>query len=263
MSKKKEVLKTSPGAVATPPVSGSTWSDEWGNDVSARDLVIPKVLLMQGMSKLVTNGDAVMGELRESLENKLVGGVDSPMNFIPFNYERFWAISKFDGTQYKYIHSEPVSASNERAQQIQWENADGKYRRDFVYRFYVIRPEEVAEDVALPYAIDFKRTSNRAGKKLVTQCWVKSKMAGLNPASKVMQLVVLRDTKDGNTYVKYDVAVGRDSTASEIAAALQVRKMVSAVEIKVADTEVSDNKGNQAPQDPPSPDEWEENEIPF
>lgn len=237
MSSKKAVAKVKASAVAT---TEDTFSDDWDNETSSNDLIIPKIMLMQGQSKFVTEGDAKMGDLLDSLETKSLGGIDKPFSFIPFDFERLWIIEKFnkDDNQFSYHSFEPIIlGKNEFYDVLEWEAEGETYRRNNCYRFFVIDPANI-DGGAMPMAIDFKRTSAKAGKKLVTKCWIENKLRKRNPASNVIELHVLRDTNGKNTYVKFDVKVARDTTKEEQAAALAVRKLVKSVESKVDETPI-------------------------
>jgi len=83
----------------------------WDNDVylGANDIIIPKILPMQGLSVMVADGKAMMGEFRDSLSGEKLGSIAEPIPFIPFHVEKVWDILEEDGDQYKWVRSEPLS----------------------------------------------------------------------------------------------------------------------------------------------------------
>jgi hypothetical protein len=73
----------------------STNLGDWGSaDVSASDVIIPKILCMQATSELVAEGKARMGDFVDSITHEVLGSVDSPIKFIPFHMEKVWIVSE-------------------------------------------------------------------------------------------------------------------------------------------------------------------------
>ena len=94
LSKVDETTK----AVSTDVVS------DWGNDVylGANDIVIPKILPMQGLSQMVADGKAMMGEFRDSLSGEKLGSIAEPIPVVPFHVEKVWDVLEEDGDQFKW-----------------------------------------------------------------------------------------------------------------------------------------------------------------
>src|SRR3954471_23034774 len=91
VSAPKEVITTEAPVAASTAVAmkAPVNMDDWGMPkLTAQDVVLPKILAMQGMSKLVTDGVAVMGEFRDSLNNVVLGDLKNPIEFIPFHLEK-------------------------------------------------------------------------------------------------------------------------------------------------------------------------------
>ena len=62
-------------------------------DVS--DIIVPRILLMQAMSPQVTNAQAQMGEIRDSIDGALLGNEKHPLDIVICH--RFKTISVMKG----------------------------------------------------------------------------------------------------------------------------------------------------------------------
>lgn len=226
-NKEKVIMNIEP--VNTKAVTAQTTAAPvWGAEgITSQEITIPKMLLMQGLSKLVADGEAAVGQIRDSLTGELLGGKvnakeEKAVNVIPFYSFRTWVVSKLDGEKWQYARQEPITAANENAALEGIE--DGvRVRRDKVLNFYVMRPEDVAKGSAFPYLLSFRRTSAPAGRNLSTYIFkggmVRNEKypAGKPSAATVFALTVEKQENDKGTFFVPKVAVTRDSTDAEIA----------------------------------------------
>jgi hypothetical protein len=221
------------------PVSLSEWGVEAGS-LTSRDITIPKILPMQGLSKKVTARQASFGEFRTSDNNALVGTIDKPIQFIPFYLEKVWIIFHEEKGNFKFKGLEPITPRNEN---LPYEeiNAEGvKVRRDRTMNFYVLLADEVEKGGAIPYVISFRRTSLRAGQQLATQMFVKNVEAGKTPASVVCELGGSSQSNDKGTFVVLNVAAKRDSSASEVGTAFKWVKTIKQGQAKVDNSDYAE-----------------------
>lgn len=232
-SKKMEtqIANKEPSALATD-------TGEWGQtEISHQDIIIPRILAMQGMSDMVTSGKAKFGDMVENLNEERLGGIDEPFEIVPFKLERMWRITSGDGKELKDmfpIDSNPVSETYNDNMPYEGVDESGEpIRRYRALRFYVMLPKELENGGALPYLIEFKSTSLRAGKKLATQMFTKNRMANLNPAAKTFELSLSKQSNDNGTYSVFDVKVSRDTTDEEMVAAFKWFKALQGGGVKV------------------------------
>lgn len=224
-----EVVESGSKEVA--PVSFADFGDtEFGKD----DVVIPKILLMQGLSKLVTEGKAKFGDFADSLSGAVLGSIDEPLDFIPFYMSKTWIVSRKEGDRWQFDHIEDCTPLNENKK---WEEVvDGvQYKNEKSMNFYVL----LADNPTMPYLLQFKSTSLKTGKELATQMYVINKAAGLTPASKVMSLSGSRVTKDGNTFAVYKTGVSRDAENGEVSGCLEWLGTIKSGAAKVDDSDLS------------------------
>lgn len=239
MAKKKEAEQTTEVAAATaaqvPAAMTAGDLKAWGVEgLTQRDIVIPKILAMQGLSKLVTSGQAKFGEFRDSLNGVVLGEIGKQaIEFVPFLLEKVWIVFEDKNppgsqqTNYKFTKVEPLTAENENWPYEEVINGV-KIRRDRTMNFYVLLPGEIEKGGAIPYILSFRRTSARAGQKLATTMFMKNLKAGKTPASMVLELHGEKQQNDKGTFVVLDVKEKRPSTTAEIAEAFSWVKTVKA-----------------------------------
>lgn len=222
-------------------VANISMDDFGGAAISGQDIIIPKVLCMQGQSQLVGDGKAKVGDLVDSLSSQVIGGTDKPVRFIPFFMTKTFVVSEFNGKRYIFHHIEDCTPKNENQDWEQVINGK-KYKFEKSFNFYVL----LEEDMSLPYVISFKSTSSKAGRELMTQMYVKNRAAGKVPPAKIMSLNVSKESKDDSSYAVLKTAVAGDSTPEQIRACLDWFKTIHAGGVK---------EHNEMENDSPSPEE--------
>jgi hypothetical protein len=211
--------------------------NEWGvTEVSSRDIIIPRILLMQPMSDKVTAGDAAFGEFRESLNNEKLGDFKAGFEFVPFHMEKVFIEYKVNGQKKDYLRVVPITPQNEDLPYNDVEKGeDGvsfEVSRDRVMNFYVLLPSELEVGGAIPYILSARRTSMTAGKKLATQMFVKNIAAKKTPASTVCIATCGKQSNDEGTWAVMDVAPTRQSPDQYVVEALKWLKMIKAGKAK-------------------------------
>jgi hypothetical protein len=234
MSKeKKNQESTEVVAQGSTAVAAVANLEEWGSgDVSSKDLIIPKILAMQGLSDFVTEGKAKFGDFVDSVSGEVLGSVDKPIKFVPFYMEKVWIISsrKKGEKKYEFDRYEAVTPANENAYPFEEVIGDTEFKYEYTHQYYVLRPE----DTSMPYVLSFKSTSLRAGKVLSTQMYIRNRAAGLNPAAITMELGGKKEKNDNGTFVVMEVKPAGATSAELQSDALMWLKTIKAGKHKVA-----------------------------
>jgi hypothetical protein len=207
-------VKESSGTALANPADLEAWG---APEVTAQDIIIPRILVMQGMSEMVTNGDASFCDIMENLNESKLGDVKNPVEVLPFKLEKVWRITDETGKEVKAIVPETVENAGWAYQGHDEEGVPVKRYRAF--RFYCLLVRDLESGEALPHMIEFKSTSLRAGKKMATQMFTKNRMVGKSPASKVFAISVTKQQNDQGTFAVMDVKTGRDASEEEEALA--------------------------------------------
>jgi hypothetical protein len=214
----KEIIDRSEGEVGE-----AIDLDSFGaSPLSSQDIIMPKILVMQGLSKLVTDGKAKLGDFVDSMTSEVIGHIeDKPIEFIPFHLDKLWIVSKKDGNRYFFDHVEPVTAANENKS---WEETkDGaEWKNEKSFNFYSL----LTSDPSIPYVIQFKSTSLKTGRNLAAQMYVKNRADNLVPCAKSMFLAGSKVSNDKGTFAVLATDVSRATSQGEIAECLKWYKQI-------------------------------------
>ena len=228
---------------------------EADQNISSSDITIPKVLIMQGQSPKVLEGEATFGELRDSLNWEKVGCAKigkkdaEPMNFLPVHWQKFWIIKGNIDGQWKTIGMDIMTRENEGLDPwTSWTNDEGtECKRIYCHMFYGI-----LEGKSIPYNIAFKSSSKKAGDSIVTQMYVINKSLNVkeawkkSPMAKWIEVTPTKQTKENNTFIVLEAKAGRDATYEEACQALTWNKQIRAGQTKLDDIDEDETVSNYA-----------------
>jgi len=214
MAKKKEetAIEVKQQAALSTEVQ-ETWGTE---NVENSDIIVPRLLAMQGLSKLVTDGVARFGEIRDSLEGKLLRGMQGkeikPVRIVIFDMFKSYIEFEDAGKGPKFKRILPSGTGQEPAME---EIIDGKkITRDRTLNFYCLLASELEEGTATPYLLSCRRTSYKCGKKLSTS--LAKLRAFKRPAAAVyFDLTVNVQENDKGKFSVFDVSQLEGTTKPE------------------------------------------------
>lgn len=219
---------------------GTDVVSDWGNDVylGVNDIIIPKILPMQGLSQLVADGKAMMGEFRDSLSGERLGSITEPIAVVPFHVDKVWDILEESGDQFKWVRSEPLIEDPTKPgynDNLPWnDKVDGlDIKRVRRMNFYVMLPKQIDEGSAVPYVLSFKSTSYREGKKLFTQMYMRNRKANLPPPGYTFVLSGVKQKNDKGTFVVPTLELGPLTPASQVTECLNWYKLIKKGSVKV------------------------------
>ena len=210
----------------------------WGGEqASSKDMIIPRINLMQDISKLVKDGKAKAGQIVNGTTGEVMGGVDKKIEIIPvltfaewLNYE----VTEERGKKKDiYVGKMLCDKTNENLPTEGFEN--GKpIRRVRQINVLCLEPSKLDE---LPFIVSFKKTGTMAGKKLSTHFQVCA-MKGAVAAGTVFNLFSSLSTMDSYTFYRFEVETGRRATEPEVATAYKWYLAFKQGEAKAADDEL-------------------------
>jgi hypothetical protein len=227
----------------------------------SREIVIPKILIMQGQSPRVLDQENNFGELVDTMNWEVLASASGknkeamPLEFTPFHWVKLW-INKYQVGDKWFFHSiDNIDHTNEALNPFEeWQGTDreGKpcnMKRVFMHLFYVLVPGK-----PLPYTLGFRGSSKKAGDSLMTQMYVANKMLKnvenymRSPMGAMMQATPVKKTKDGNTFIELEIKKLRESSKEEAMEALQWYKTVNAGEARVDHSDIEQEGKSEAPQ---------------
>lgn len=218
--------------------------DEWGAPVvSQQDVVVPKILLMQGLSVAVSEDKAKMGEFRDSLSNVLMAGIAEEFECIPFYLEKAWDIMLEDEEgDYKWDRTIPVvenPASPDYNDNWKYESEVGGIKQKNVRRFnfYVLLPSEVAKGDAIPYVISFKSKGFKEGKKLFTQMYLRNVRSGMPPAAFHIKMRSSKEKNEKGIFYVPQFTLADKTTDEELSECLNWIKLIRKGSVKVDESD--------------------------
>lgn len=197
-------------------------------EVIASDVLIPRLLLMQGISPLVTARKAQLGDIVRSTTGEKLGNPDKPVDIVPIKLSNTWTNFEVVGQKGEFRSQEPRTAANET---LPWEYARSgtTWQRKKTVTLFALLPQDVAayeaeiarvvkdggipdlNKTVLPVVITFMSTSFKwAGKKCssffntlqVTQRRVPS----IQSYDYVLPLLCKEEKGVKGTYYVYDFA---------------------------------------------------------
>lgn len=213
--------------------------------ITASDLVIPKLLLMQNTSEYVGDGKAVLGDIVNSQTMEVVGSLKTPCEIIPLKMYKTWRIYDVSSKSPRFIRQEAVTRSNEK---LPWDDVENgtPIRRDQCINFFALIKTELDTGNDFPCAISFRRSSFSTGKQLATQLF-RMTMQGKLPYSESVMLGVKKEKNDTNYYSVYTMSKGAELTKEQQASAAKWLSMLSSVSYKVDDESEEKTQSQKKP----------------
>lgn len=164
-------------AVAVPQPAGALSTElagefDFGGDTmfNFRDLIIPKLLVMQGLSKLVASGDAKMGDIVDTAANSVVGSVREkdrkPIRFFPIQMFRYWVQREVTADGMKFKSATPWTPENA---DTPWDVMEGEKKiakNEETVVFAVVREDMIDDMEEPPRLITFRSTSLKQTKQI-------------------------------------------------------------------------------------------------
>jgi hypothetical protein len=221
MSKKKEneLVET----VTTEVVNQEAMLNEWGEvPLDSQDIIIPKLVLMQGQSTFVTDGLCHFGDVVEtpSKEVMLKCSAGETICLIPFHHTTVWRKYKITNGKQEFLgYEDCITGKDKEYEENHGTHVIKNMRTINVFFINPKRPE-------LPVVISFKGMSQRTGKGILTQIYVKNRQAGKVPCAYVLDLGAVKSKNDKGVFFVWEFKVGKSVTNDEVRNCLQWLKTI-------------------------------------
>lgn len=230
--------------------------DDWGmgEAVPMDAIEIPRILLCQGSSDAVLEGDASVGYIIDSMTREKLGSAIEreykEVDIVPLTFSMSWRHMKFDGTQYKF-HSNSIY--NRDNASLPWEEIklnpetkqEERWRNDQCLNFFVLLKDKIDDILATPYMVTFARTSFKAGKKLSSHFAKCQRAASLGhfipPALQTFKLGGKLEKGDHNFYV-FRIIPGEKTSDKHLQIAKSWIPQLASSNIKVDEEEFYQEK---------------------
>jgi hypothetical protein len=238
-------------------------------DGDVADILIPKLLIGQGTSKLVQTDKITQGQIWRSTTEKAEGGKGTKLEIIPLSQSKVWVVSeKPAGAQrFKFSHVDPFVPGNNLPWNWTEKGENGKpseWKREQSLNFYVLLPSDIrryldakkafaetgklpsTSAALLPVVLQFKSTSYKEGRKLTTH-FVNAADFDVPPYVQTFLLDTERVSNDTNAWYVYSIEEGPSTDPAFIELCEKWRKTVKGSRIKVDDSDLAGEGGGSAP----------------
>ncbi len=231
------------------------------------DIVIPRVLLMQGLSEFVAQRKAQMGDMVRSSSVEVIGGPEKPISIIPLMHTNEWRMEEKIGNKFEFRGNEPRTAKNE---DLPWDfkHNGADWKRTKVINVFALLPGDVeaesaeikrAQDsgdmpdvakVLMPVVVSFRSTGYNAGKAVVTHFAKAASMAqyGAKAHGYSLPLRCKEDKNDKGTYYVWDVGPSIKATKEQVAKAEEWLAIISSTKVKIDETGENSESGDVSHQ---------------
>lgn len=203
--------------------------DAWDFDgVDSRDIIIPRLLLLQSNSSLVAEGKGEAGDIIDTTSYVVRGSGHikrkKDIEIIPFKIFNSILVERVEGEDKKYVSNNPI-LPGDQIPDYEVPQADGSViRSGMCHNLFALDVETLDDPSSLPYIITFKGGSRMAGKKLgdyFNGC-LRAMSAGFKdhraiPAGHVFKLgAVSTKNNDGRPYYALEALKDKPSTIEQI-----------------------------------------------
>lgn len=225
--KPQEVAVQQPAEVTVPVTQTSE------QEILNSDIVIPRLLLMQGLSDFVAErkkspiGEPIgQGDMVRSTTAEVLGNPEEPVEFIPLKMTAAWILKEKIGGKYEFRGIEPRTALNEDAPWDYVKNG-ADWKRVKALNVFALLPSDISQfheemesvlksgempdlnKTILPVQISFQSTSFNAGKAVATFYAQIRDMTRYNPAIKpyhyTLTLGCKQEKNDKGSYYVFEV----------------------------------------------------------
>lgn len=203
--------------------------DSWGqNEMSQKDIIIPKIQLMQPTSDQVNDGKAKFGEFLSSLDGSILG---EAFEFTPFYMTKMHWVSKLKDAksgEFKFDRTEPILTAAD--EEKPWEDTDSDgtpIKRTLVRQFF-----GMVKGQPLPMVIQAKGMSGAFAKKLITQMYVINRTSKLPPCGVVVKIKSIKQKNAKGNFAIMDFSIERKTTQEEVATCFEWYQSLSKQPIK-------------------------------
>lgn len=214
-------------------------ANAWGDiQADSRDLVIPKIMLMQAMSPQVTDGVAKFGDIFNSGTSDIIGGLNKAIKVLPFYVTKYYIRKKLLANgQKEYVCKIPDTGMTLPYEEM----IDGiKHFNLYAYDFYCL-----IEGSDIPVIVSLKGGSLHTGKQLFTLMYINNGRAKLPPANNWISLISVKKPVPNNptgSFAKLEMSVAEQSTNELLSTCLVWIQDIRADKVKIDDTVTDDEE---------------------
>lgn len=217
------------------------------------DILIPRILLMQGLSPYVVERKAQQGDIVRSVSAEILGGPNKPISFIPLKQTTSWVITEKVNDRYEFRGIEPRNSTNDTLEWTFVKNGTDWKRTKAIGIFALLvsdieafhleqkRVEETGEapdleKTLMPVFISFQSTSFTAG-KMVSTFFTKAQSMKAPPYKYFLSLSCELDKNDKGSFYVWKVGASKPLPGALVGQASQWYEVLNAARTLKVDSE--------------------------
>lgn len=175
--------------------------------IDTEDIIIPKILIAQSQSQVVSNGNVKPGEIYESTEGSILAGKDEELELVMLSLKKL--IYVFSDNDFDRIEEFKPGFQFE-------EIVDGKtVTKQVCYSFVCLNYKDIKEgNTVFPYIINFMKTNKRTGQKIINSI-IKLQGSKQHFMTKVFKLKPIVTTSGKHSWYVWDILPSNDFVKKE------------------------------------------------
>ena len=209
-----------------------------GEEIDTKDILIPKLMLTQALTKAVAKGKVGVGRYVNSVDLTDMGQDAEAVVIQSYKVWQEYKVAAKD----EYLATVDFYGNENLPYQYKNEKGEACKRKE-VLGFYVLLLDEIKKGVAFPYIIDFKGGSKKAGRELSSH-FAKLRSVSLPSFAKVFKFGC-ELVEDEHTYYKKTVDMGRNITREELSSVknwiAELKKNKDNIQVHEVDEEENNN----------------------
>lgn len=207
--------------------------DEFG--LSATDIRIATLCLMQPASGMVSDQKAKLGDLINNEGEKVVAGLDKPIEVIALY--KFETIRSYQASDGKFVKEEAYTGKKVERDGLE-DNIP--VRRYHTINFFVLPVEDIKNGEAFPVLIRFKSSSYQAGNKFASFLFKKRHFGKLPYEQTGVFSIERRQNEKKQNWAAFAFAEGRKTTEAEQKNAIEMVALINARKYTILEAEDQD-----------------------
>lgn len=205
----QEVAQTQPSEVAI-----SNFGAFGAENIIASDLRVPKILLMQAMSDLVSERKAIAGDFVESFEGRKLGDDRTPVQIIPFYVTNTWTVKKEVNGKMEFDKVEDRGGQDiKREYEIVGQDGIKRTNHRTLNIFCLLK----GGNLSVPYMLSLQNSSFKAGAQPFLNKVQLLRTENKAPANVVFQLGVAQEENEKGRWFAVTVGACKDANGKDIA----------------------------------------------
>jgi hypothetical protein len=186
------------------------------SEVTAGDIVIGRIGIMQALSQLVKDKKCFAGDV---IDTETEEKHEQPLEFIILKSHKYWVVTEND----EYKERFPAIHQNE----YPW--TEGNIKRMYNHAFYVLLAKDIKDGMLMPYEISFRSTELRVARKISKMLMILGQK-NIPSWGRAFLYKVEEKRKGKHSWYGASISPGRETTKEEKEASYKMFMQIKSAE---------------------------------